>query len=451
VNEQDFTPSLAAGIVRYKVGVLVTLLVFALLGAVYSFVAWAPEATMTVVVQVASGVSIQNAGDADRATSEVAAQLSSPEVIAAAEAASGVTIDKVSATSTQGQSTIAVSLAAGSASDATAGAAALVPAYRTVSRAQDQAQVQVQLDTIDASLKDLQQQIDGIDATLAATAPGSAQAALLQTQRATLVDRKNQLQSDRDKVVVSVATPSITVAVASGPHNGSGRLSLMVRYVPAALVFGLVVAVAGIAVLARRRPWLANAPTAARVLRAPLLAAGDRSGGHPLSSDEISPVAAVSILRHLGDAVPAVALIVPRGGDEVDEASKLLARRMAPVFERSGVSLSLLSVTPSGRVFPLGLGLDTLEPELEQLWSQFTSREVFEEGLDRSEVSTDVVVIVPARDIDHELLLDLLMLADVAVVAAATGDDLDLLISLRRDFDALGREPTGVLVDLPAS
>jgi hypothetical protein len=62
-----------------------------------------------------------------------------------------------------------------------------------------------------------------------------------------------------------------------------------------------------------------------------------------------------------------------------------------------------------------------------------------------------VVLVVPARDIDHELLLDLLMLADVAVIAAATGDDLDLLMSLRRDFDALGREPTGVLVDLPAS
>ena len=88
------------------------------------------------------------------------------------------------------------------------------------------------------------------------------------------------------------------------------------------------------------------------------------------------------------------------------------------------------------------------EEEIAGLWSEFSGREEFEATLRQVGVDADLVVLVPVVDVEHDVLLDLMLLADVSVVAVRTGEVIEPLVTLRRDFDALGREPHGVVADL---
>ncbi len=433
--EEEYIPSLLAGMTRYRRQVAVAVLACALLGVVYAWTSWSPQADMTVVVKVSSGLNSSNNVDADRATSEVAAQFSSPDVIAAAEDASGVTIDAVSATAAQGDSKVVVSVTSGSAEDANTAAEALLPAYEQVRLAATASQLQQQQSSLEASLTTVQDQLQ--DATLGAA------------ERDILITREGQLQSDLDQLRVAAATPNAEVAIASGPDKGPGRLSLMLRYVPAGIVVGLLISMAVVAAVARRRPWLAEPSTAARMLRAPLLGVGP---GPDATSDkgsaEVAPVAAMSILRAVGDTPVGIALLIPTGGPQVGDGVAVLARDMRAVLERAGAKVAVLGVAAYGVAF--ALAADGTEEEIDGLWSEFSGRAEFETKLQEFGIDADLVVLVPVVDIEHEVLLDLVLLADVTLVAAGTGGSIEPLIGLRRDFDALGRDPQGVLVDLSA-
>lgn len=446
-DAEEYTPSLIAGLSRYRLRVLATILAFALLGAVYAMVSWKPEAAITVVVQVSSGVANQNNINPDRATSEVAAQLGSPEVIAAAEASSGVAIDKVTATASQGQSTIAVVVGAGSASDAAGGANALIPAYNQVRATQDNQQIQAQLAVIDASVADIDNSISLVNTQLESVPATSARAAVLQTELDTLAARRNQLRSDRDQAQIAASSSAISVSIGDGPNPASGRVSLLTRYVPAGVVVGLLLSLGVIAVAERRRPWLVDADSAARLMGAPLVAVGSGPGGPgERVFDDVAPVVAMSILRVIGDAPLGVALLLPRGGTEVGDATAHLAEHMVPVFERAGAQVAVLAVTSAGQAFRMVAG--SVGDEIPGLWNEFAGRDELEKGFRAAGLDADVVVLVPAPEVDHEVLLDLIVVADAIFVSTETGTDLEPLFALRRDLEALGRRAHGVVVDI---
>jgi len=445
LNEsEDYTPSLVAGLVRFRTRVVATVVAFAVLGAIYALVSWQPQATLSVAVQVSSGVSNQNI-DADRATSEVAAQLGSPQVVDAAEEAAGVTIDSVVATWSQGQSTVGVVVTAGSDSAAEAGANALIPAYQQIRSEQNSALLQVQLDAIDASIADIDNSINLTQSQLAAQPPNSAAAADLEAELDILNARRNQLRSDRDAAQVAASAQTVSVSLADGPDQGPGRVSLLLRYVPAAVVLALVLCLAAIAVVERRRPWLSDLDTARRLLGAPVIAVGQRDAAGNQVADDVAPVVAMSLLRAMGDADPGIALVLPRGPVSLGDSAMALADRMQPVLERAGASATILSITTTGRAFVIEGG--QVGKEIPGLWNELGSREHFEKAIEGAKLGADVVVLVPVVDVEHEVLLDLVLLADASVVATSLGTDLAPLFALRRDYEALGRRPDGVVLD----
>jgi hypothetical protein len=447
VNQtEDYTPSLLAGLVRYKRRVAVAVVLFGLLGALYAWSSWKPQAAMTVVVQVSNSTAAGN--NPDRTTSEVAAKLSSPEVIANTEDLSGVTVDTISTSWAQGQSTVGVLVAAASPEDASAAADKLIEAYDKAVSDDAQATLDAKSSTINASLGQVQSDLDENAAQLGAVTAGTTQAQILQNQRDTLVSQRTDLQNQLSQASLEAATPSATVALASGPDKGPSRLSLLMRYVPAALVAGLLICMAVVAVVERRRPWLADPEMGSRLMQAPLLGVGPGPRGVSTrhGTDAVAPVVAMSVLRAVGNAPTGIALLVSRGGPEVGDGAAVLARDMTPVLERAGAKVAVLAVAASGRTFLLAP--DGVEEEIEGLWSEFSGREEFEGTLRGFGIDADLVVLVPVVDIEHEVLLDLVLLADVTVVATRTGTLLEPLFALRRDFDAIGREPHGVVADL---
>ncbi len=446
-DSEDFTPSLWAGIVRYRTRVVAAVVAFALLGAVYALVSWKPEATMKVVVQVASGVGGQNSNvNADRATSEVAAQLASPQVVEAASSQSGVTIDKVSASASQGESTIAVVVSAGSDTASEAAANALLPAYQQVQLAQNQQQLDEQLRVIDASIADVENNINLTTTQLAGVAAASNEAATLRTELDTLNARRNQLRTDRDAAQIAASTAKVGVSVGSGPNKGPGRVSLLSRYVPVGIVLGFLVSIAVIAVVERRRPWLSDPTTAGRLFGAPVVAVGSRTetvAGMP--AEGIAPVVAMALQRAAGDADPGIALLVPRGPRDLSMAALTLAADMEPVLDRTGATVTLLSLTSTGRILTVVDG--RVDTELAGLSEHLGNRDTFVKQLAEVGLDADLVVLVPVVDIEQEVLLDLVLMSDACIVTTATGSDLAPLFSLRRDLDALGVRADGVVLD----
>ena len=444
-QREDFTPSLIAGLVRYRARVGLVVLGFAFLGMLFAWTSWKPQATMTVVVQVSTANTTTNNIDPDRTTNEVSAALSSPDVLAATETASGVTIDKIATSWSQGESTIGVVVTASSPEDAKAAAVALLPAYTEVRQAQTTAELQGKLAEINTALDGVNQAIIDLDARTGVSAAAIAQA---QGERDTLVAQRAALEAERRQTQVAAATPAANVVIASGPDAGPGRVSLMIRYVPVAILAGLLACMAVIAVVERRRPWLADPETAVRLLRTPLLGVGSASDdlGSAAASETVVPVVAMSILRAIGDTPMGVALIIPCGGREAVDASEALAHDLTPLLERAGANVAVVAVAASGRA--VHRSIDGQDEEIGGLWSVFSGREKFESKLQSSGIDSDLVVLVPRGDTDHEILLDLMLLADVTVVATGTGSLLEPLFALRRDYDALGRDPDGVVVDL---
>jgi hypothetical protein len=154
----------------------------------------------------------------------------------------------------------------------------------------------------------------------------------------------------------------------------------------------------------------------------------------------------MSTLRAVGNAPTGIVLLIPRGAVEVGDGSIVLARAMTPVLERAGAKVAVLAVAASGRAFLLRP--EGTEEEIDGLWSEFSGRDEFEATLRQVGVDADLLVLVPVVDVEHDVLLDLMLLADVSVVAVRTGELIEPLVTLRRDFDALGREPHGVVADL---
>ncbi len=306
-------------------------------------------------------------------------------------------------------------------------------------------EVTAQQATITTALTEVENQLAATQSQIDAAAP-SSDLTQLQSTRDGLINRRNQLEADRDQVAVT-ASGTTTVAVADGPNPGPGRSSLLIRYVPAGIVLGLLVSMAVVAILARRRPWLAEPSTASHILRAPLLGVGPGAAAvMDKGSSEVAPVAAMSILRAVGDTPIGIALLIPSGGTSVGDGVAVLARDMRPVLERAGAKVAVLGVAAYGVAF--ALAADGTEEEIDGLWSEFSGRAEFEAKLREFGIDADLVVLVPVVDIEHEVLLDLMLLADVTLVAAGTGGPIDPLIALRRDFDALGRDPQGVVSDL---
>jgi hypothetical protein len=444
VNDQeDYTPSLLAGLARYWKQVTVVVAVFAVVGAAYAWSSWSPEASMAVVVRVPD-----NASNPDRVTSEVAAELASPDVVKAAEEASQTSVAAVNTNWAQGESTIGVVVESSSADAAASAADALLPAYDSVVAARADAVLQSRLSTIDTAIASVDDDLEANAAELAAAAPGSARATAAQSQQTALLTQKTQLKDQRSQAQVAAAASQVGIAIAAGPDPGSGRLSVMVRYVPAAIILGLLVAMGGVAVIERRRPWIADPAMASSLLHAPLLGVGpgpgERSTHH--GADAIAPVVAMSVLRAVGDTRTGIALLVSRGHHEVSDGALTLAKDMTPVLERAGAKVAVLALAASGATHLYAA--DGTSAEIEGFWNEFVGRNEFESSLQEAGLIADLYLLVPVADIEHELLLDLVLLADVSVVATASGALLEPLVALRRDFDALGCEPHGVVADL---
>jgi len=111
--------------------------------------------------------------------------------------------------------------------------------------------------------------------------------------------------------------------------------------------------------------------------------------------------------------------------------------------------VAVLAIAASGRSFLMRP--EGVEEEITGLWSEFSGRDEFEASLRQMGVDADLVVLVPVVDVEHDVLLDLMLLADVSVVVTRSGSVLAPLVTLRRDFDAIGREPHGVIADLASA
>ena len=108
---------------------------------------------------------------------------------------------------------------------------------------------------------------------------------------------------------------------------------------------GLLLSMAVVAVVERRRPWITVPTEAARLLQAPLLGVGPReaksaTGAH--GRDQVAPVVAMSTLRAVGNSPTGIVLLIPRGAVEVGDGSIVLARDMTPVLERAGAKVAVL-------------------------------------------------------------------------------------------------------------
>ena len=360
---------------------------------------------------------------------------------------SSANIEKIESYWTQGESTVKVVITASSAQGAEDAANALLDAYGSVDEGQRDersATLTTELDGEIASINTaLATNLD--DLNVAAT---PAETARLQSERQSLLDRRTDLQQQRVAARLAANTPTAAVTVAAGPEAGQSRISLLVRYVPAGMVLGLVGSMIAVAWVARRRPWITSPEIAGRVMGAPVLAVGDanRSQDGEEGRDEVAPVLAMLTLRSTAEAASGIALLVPCGPREVDRGAFSVAQDMRSVLERAGAKVAVLHVAPSGRtalVGPLGA-----EEHFDGLWTEFSGRDHFEATLGQMGVDADLLVLVPDSGVEHEVLLDLMLLADVAVVATRTGSALDPLLALRRDFDAIGQEPRGVVTDL---
>lgn len=448
-DNEDYTPSLLAGLLRYRIQVAVVVVVFGLIGALFAWSTWKPEAVMKVNVQVTSGSAAVNGNDADRITSEVANLMSSPQVLDATVTASGVTVDEILTSWTQGESTVGVRIESSSPESAETAAGSLLASFEKVRSDQIAAQVAPQIEQLNSTIARLDAELAVNLAAMGAATDPSATLTRLQAERQSLGTERSTAASALAAAQLAAVTPPATVTIASGPDAGAGRVSLLIRYVPAAMVAGLLLSMVVVAVVERRRPWVTAPTDAARLLQAPLLGVGPRgsqraTGAH--GRDQVYPVVAMSTLRAVGNAPTGIVLLIPRGAAEVGDGSIRLARDMTPVLERAGAKVAVLAVAASGRAFLLRP--EGVEEELANLWSEFTGREEFEATLRQSGVDADLIVLVPVVDVEHDVLLDLILLADVSVVSVRTGELLEPLVTLRRDFDALGREPHGVVADL---
>ena len=450
MNEnEDFTPSLVAGLLRYWKRVALVIALFGFLGGLYAWTSWKPQAVMTVNVQVANSAAIANANDADRVTSEVANLISSPEVIDAAEASSGVTIDEVTTSWSAGESTVGVTIEASTPESSQDAADALLASFEQVRADQVTAQVQPQIAQLEARVAALDEALTTNLQALNGAPQGSAAETRLQNERQTLNADRTQTQNLLDAAKLVAVTPTSTVSISSGPDAGPGHLSPLLRFVPSGMIVGLLISMAVVAVVERRRPWVTAPADAARVLHAPLLGIGPRGNQGPTGAhgrDQVAPVVAMSTLRVIGNATTGIVLLIPRGVADIADGAIVLAREMTPVLERAGAKVAVLAVAASGRAFLMRP--EGVEEEITGLWSEFSGREEFEATLRQVGVDADLVVLVPVVDIEHEVLLDLILLSDVSVVVSRTGSILEPLVTLRRDFDAIGREPHGVVTDL---
>jgi hypothetical protein len=447
VSEQH-VPSLVDGLQRFWKPVLAVLVAAAVVGFGYAVATWNPTVTMTVGVEVATtpGSTNVNSNDAARSTSEVAASLSSPAVVARAESISGANLDSVSSVFDQQSSTVDLVVGAASVGAAESGAAALIPAYDQVTAETAQAASDAAVAAIDDTLGPLLVQQTTVGNDLAGTQSNSGAYAQLNTQYQSLTAQIEELNKQRSEALLSATAKPVNVDVVSEPAASSSRLSAIIRYVPVAVVGALILCLLAIGVYVRRRPWVTSPEVAADVLGASLLAVGP---------DDVSPVVGLGILHDLPDAI-GLALVLPVGtrteaglDPDLVARSDNLVDRIARGLTQAGSPAVAATVDRDGRCTVTTANRSLVV--LDSLWADGTNTgDGVVSLLAKRGVGTDVVLVVPDASLDQGTLLSLVELSDTIVVVVRNGEWLEPLATTRRELRSLGRDPLGVVVDPPA-
>jgi hypothetical protein len=455
---EQHTPSLVAGVQRYWRQVLVVVIVAAIVGLLYAVVSFTPTAGMTVGVEIATnptdgGVS---GNDAARATSEVAASLSSPAVIDRAETKAEVNIDSVVTFTETQSSTVDVVVTAGSLDAAERGASALVDAYNEASKEDDDAALQERLAAIDGTLGPLQTELDQVGRDLAATSGAGGAFSQLDSRYQSLTQQLEDLTKTRNAAILAASANNVVVTIASAPSPSASLVGSILRYVPVAMVGAILLCLLVIAVVVRRRPWITSPEAASDVLGTPLLAVGPQ-GGVIRSHVEIdvAPVVGFAVERALPSPTGA-ALFLPIGGSAsgrdpvaVSARTARLAEQVAAVVQRGGREVALASVHADG-------GVSVVTPngskvELLSLAGVSTGADTdFSPLLGKAGEGVDALVFVLDAGLHPEVVLDVMAGSDVVVPVILDGEDVEPVLAARREFASLGLRPLGLVVDPPA-
>jgi hypothetical protein len=447
---------LVAGLQRYWLQVLGVVVLAAIVGALYAAVSFSPKVAMTVGVGVASRTNGTSSSDAARVTSEVAAALAAPDVVARAESISGANIDSVSAFSAQDSSTVDVVVTAGSSGAASSGAGALVQAYQEVSGEKAKAESDAQVAAIDEALAPLKADQTEVGDRLRLEPTSSGAYAQLNTEYQSLTKQVEDLNTQRSDAVLAGSTSNIVVDVVADPAPSGSLLSSMSRYVPVAIVGALVLCLMAIAVIARRRPWVSGADSASEVLGAPLLAVGQKHSRFlPEPPAEVAPVVGLALQHALSTDRP-LALLMPVGRDTDGSLSAGLVARtahmandVANVMARNGTTVALVEIGPARGAKFTSTNLEVIDAD--ELWIDgSTNGKEITAALGARGMDVDTLLVVPDADMSHESALDLFDASDAAVLVVLDGELLDPLLAMRREMDSLGHVALGVVVDPPA-
>jgi hypothetical protein len=450
IDPEDATPSLLEGLARYRWRVLVAVVVAALLGATYAFAAWKPQATTSVGVQVVTNAGTAS-GNGDRATAEVAANLSTPEVISVAEEMSGEDITELTATAPPGSTVITVTVTSTSVEAAEAAAGTIVDAYTRVEREDRAAAIQPQIGALQASLSDTEAERQAVLGQLVAVGPNSPEANELVNRAGKLSDRVTNISGQLDDFQLSLTAQPVTLVVSSAPAPGPSKMSLVARYVPAAIVGALVLALLAVAVAARRKPWLTSPEVAASLLGAPLLATATSRRAAKLRRDA-APVVALSLRRGLAHDERRLVAFVPTGvaddtrvTRDLGRSTVRLAEEVSGVLAGSGYKVATLRLATTGRI-------DVMAPDhsvqaLDARWADVAGGPFGRtlDGLEAVGVDADVILCIPSAGVEPELVLDLLVRSDAVVPVVAPGMPLSSLLDFEREARALDLEVFGVV------
>jgi len=468
------TPSLLSGMFRYWWIIALAVVLSIGVGFLAARQLWTPEVTLSAIVQTSN---TSSDASADRSTASVAARLASGGNLTQAETATGIEIKEASAATAPGSSTIEITLSADSLADATTVALAVVNQYQAGIVAAHQAEIDRQLALIDESLASVRAHLAEAEAAALAASPTSAQFGVQNARRAELAPRELELTAQREALLLNTAPPEGSVVIVSGPDAGPSQRSLAVRYVPAAVVLGLLAAILLIALLVRRRPWLTDPIHASEILGAPLLAVGESPRGGSSRAD-VAPVIAHAATRAIGDQSAGIVLILSseviggsrgQGRSGTGEAERLAAD-VASVLARVGHQVSVVRVDANGKIavaasqVATGERVTTPGPNGDSHAADRGPGAAVEAVVDVSrrvaggreillsipaEVGfvDDIVLVTVSPALESAVLLDLIALADVTVPMVRTGMPLIPLVVLRRDLDAVGVRPLGVVAD----
>ncbi len=453
---EQHTPSLVAGLQRYRLQVLGVVVLAAIVGMLYAAVSYSPKVSMTVGVAVASQSNGTNASDASRVTSEVAAALAAPDVVARAESISGSNLDSVSAYTAQDSSTVDVVVTAASSGSATSGAGALVQAYQEVSAEKARAESDAKVAAIDEALAPLETKQAEVGDRLSREPANTGAYAQLNTEYNSLTKQVEDLNTQRSDAVLAGSTSNVVVDVVADPAVSSSLLSSMSRYVPVAVVGALVLCLIAIAVIARRRPWVSGAESASEVLGAPLLAVGaKRSRFLPQPPAEVAPVVGLALQHTLSGDRP-LGLVLPVGRNTDGSLSAGLVARtsrmaseVANVMARTGTTVALVELGPERGARFTSTKLQVIDADGLWIDGSNNGKEILA-ALAARGMDVDAILVVPDADVNHESALDLFDASDAAVLVVLDGELLDPLFAMRREMDSLGHAALGVVVDPPA-